>query len=268
MIEKAGRALWAFSRLTRRPEEHPPPGARTPRPPCVPPGQRVYAIGDLHGRADLLCKIIRVVRADLLRSPCAGFVLVFIGDYVDRGLRSRDVVRVLAGASRWGNVVALRGNHEAVMLRFLEDPQRVADFWMRSGGAETLLSYGVDPADVLRGRGLVNAAARFRDRLPVVHREFLESLPISFTIGDYFFCHAGVRPGVPLENQTERDLLWIRRDFLEADTDFGKMVVHGHTPAKRPELRANRINIDTGAYITNRLTCLVLEGAEQRFLWA
>jgi serine/threonine protein phosphatase 1 len=235
-------------------------------PPRLPDGRRVYAIGDVHGRADLLARLLDMIAADRAARPGAQVDVVLTGDYIDRGPHSHLVLERLADLAETGEAVALRGNHEALMLGFYEAAVP-GPGWLRLGGAETLHGYGVDAAAARRGRNLPAAAAALRERLPARHVELLRRMPLSWSLGDYFFCHAGVRPGVPLAAQSGDDLLWIREAFLRSRADFGKVVVHGHTPVRRPELRANRINLDTGAYASHCLTCLVLEGTEQRFLW-
>lgn len=160
---------------------------------------------------------------------------------------------------------ALRGNHESMLLGFLGEP-RLLELWRSNGGLETLYSYGVDVTAAMRGEGYDAARNAFREALPAAHRAFLEATKLSVTIGDYFFCHAGVRPYTALSDQSEEDLLWIRDEFLTHERSFGKIVVHGHTPVVSPEVRANRINIDTGAFATSILTCLALEGEDRRFL--
>ena len=175
------------------------------------------------------------------------------------------VVERLASGRFPTRLCALRGNHEAMLLRFLGEPQFL-EFWRGNGGLETLHSYGVDVSTAMRGEGYETAHEAFLTALPDSHRAFLEATELSATVGDYFFCHAGVRPGAPLSNQSEDDLLWIRDSFLSYERSFGKIVVHGHTPVARPEVRTNRINIDTGAFATSILTCLALEGEDRRFL--
>jgi serine/threonine protein phosphatase 1 len=161
--------------------------------------------------------------------------------------------------------IPLKGNHEELFESFFDDPS-LGGQWRHLGGLETLHSYGVKVSLLMLGKGFREAADLLRDKVPEAHREFLASLKNSASSGSFFFCHAGVRPGIPLERQSAKDLLWIREAFLNSPMDFGKRVVHGHTPTSRPEVLANRINIDTGAYITGRLTCLVLEGERHRFL--
>ncbi len=192
-------------------------------------------------------------------------VTVFLGDYVDRGLGSMRVVERLASGEWPTRMIALAGNHEDLLLAFLEE-EGVLDAWRRLGGLETLHSYGVDVGRAMAGRGFGAVQAAFAAVLPERHRDFLQNLEISACIGDYFFCHAGVRPGVPLNRQHRNDLLTIRDAFLSSEAEHGKLVVHGHTPSLVAEIRPNRIGIDTAAYATGRLTCLVLEKDQQRLL--
>ena len=159
----------------------------------------------------------------------------------------------------------LKGNHEDCVLRFLSDPT-VLPAWQNIGGINTLLSYGVVPTRGDDPESHRKMCAALRQAMPDSHRHFIGGLALSFTCGDYFFVHAGVRPGIPLQRQSQRDLLWIRDDFLLHEEDFGMVVVHGHTPTYKPDIRSNRINIDTGAYATGQLTCLVLEGDNVSFL--
>jgi serine/threonine protein phosphatase 1 len=226
---------------------------------------RVYAIGDIHGRSDLLDRMVTEIALDLSRHPVAEALTVTVGDYVDRGPDSRGVIERLTRNPFVTPYVALRGNHESLLEDFLRDPS-TGDYWRRLGGLETLHSYGVDVASLMLGKGQDAAADALRAALPQTHVAFLASLKSSLSIGRYFLCHAGVRPGVPLAQQREEDLLWIRDEFLNSNVDFGKVVVHGHTPSEEPELRANRVNVDTGAFMTNRLACAVLGENDVRFL--
>ena len=159
------------------------------------------------------------------------------------------------------------GNHEALLLSFLRNPS-VAGHWRSLGGLETLHSYGVAVGPLMIGKDYDAAAEALSHALPLEHCQFLASLTLSLTVGRYFLCHAGVRPSVSLQRQSEDDLLWIRDEFLNSRADFGKIVVHGHTPSEEPEILANRINVDTGAFMTGRLTCAVLERERVRFLTA
>jgi serine/threonine protein phosphatase 1 len=231
----------------------------------VPDGTRVYCVGDIHGRDDLLGEMARRVEADMGTQSFDHTLTVFLGDYVDRGHGSMAVVERLA-CSEWPNpIVALAGNHEDLLMTFLED-EAVLEAWRRLGGLETMHSYGVDVGLAMAGRDFKAAQAAFAARFPERHRHFLEALKVSAAFGDYFFCHAGIRPGVPLDHQERGDLLNIRDSFLSSEAEHGKIVVHGHTPSVAPEIRPNRIGIDTAAYATGRLTCLVLEKDQRRFL--
>jgi serine/threonine protein phosphatase 1 len=226
---------------------------------------RLYVIGDIHGRADLLDRITEEIRRDLEARPVGDALTVTLGDYVDRGPDSRGVLDRLARNPFPTPYLALKGNHEEIFQAFPDEPWRGPD-WRYLGGLETLHSYGIPVAPLMRGKGYEEAAETLRDRLPLEHADFLSSLKISISTGDYFLCHAGVRPGIPLDRQSTEDLLWIRDEFLDSRADFGKIVVHGHTPAEQPEVRPNRINIDTGAFATGRLTCVVLGDDPPRFL--
>ncbi|BBU63229.1 metallophosphoesterase [Methylosinus sp. C49] len=233
--------------------------------PRIPDGIKLYVIGDVHGRDDLPDTLCRSIEKDLAGTPLERTSIVFLGDYIDRGPRSAEVVeRIVSGATP-APVMALRGNHEAILLQFLED-ENVLDSWRRYGAMEALLSYGVDLKEVLRGRDFDVARIELRDKLPPAHLRFCEDTKLSWSLGDYFFCHAGCRPNVPLARQQEGDLLWIREEFLGFSGPWDKVIVHGHTPAPAPEELPHRINLDTGAYATGRLTCLVLEGATRCFL--
>lgn len=233
----------------------------------IPEGRRIYAVGDIHGRADLLARLRTMIAEDVARHPGSSPTTVFLGDYVDRGAESKAVLDMLAREAFPTPIMTLKGNHEAMMMGFLSGEGRDT-VWIQNGGLETLHSYGVDVTRVRSGGGFDEAAESLREAMPAEHGRFLTGLQLTLTVGDYFFCHAGVRPGTPLERQVEGDLLWIREEFLTAKKPFGKVVVHGHTPTEQPEVRSNRINVDTGAYISGRLTCLVLEGAKRRFLVA
>ena len=220
---------------------------------------RLYVIGDIHGRADLLERMIDEIEQDLATHPVASSLTVTLGDYVDRGPQSRRVLDLLARNPFPTEFIALKGNHEALFERFLHNPQ-VADEWRHLGGLDTLHSYGIDVGPLMRGQNYDAASKALAAAVPPTHFQFLASLRLSLTVGRYFLCHAGVRPGVKLEQQSEDDLLWIRDEFLTSKTDFGKIVVHGHSPTEQPEILPNRIGIDTGAFITGRLTCVILEG--------
>lgn len=238
---------------------------RAPR--AVPEDARVYAIGDIHGRVDLLADLHRRILEDAERNAKPRMVVVYVGDYVDRGLQSRAVLDTLIDEPLEGfESIHLKGNHEAMMLQFMAD-SRVASGWLEIGGNATLLSYGVKPKEEQSLlKRLAEAQAQLQHNLPASHREFLEGLKLHHIEGDYLFVHAGLKPRVALDDQRERDLLWIRDDFLESTVDHGKTVVHGHSISWEPEVKANRINVDTGAFASGVLTCLVLDGEETSFL--
>ncbi len=235
------------------------------------PGRRIYAIGDVHGCVDLLEALLDEIRADL-RGWSGEPLLVFLGDYVDRGDNPAAIVERLAhGIGRADldcdcRLVCLKGNHEDLFLRAFENSRSLA-VWLANGGAETCRSYGID-IDLMMTHGKLYACLprALRELVPKSHRTFLSRLPLFYTAGDYYFCHAGVRPGVGLNQQAEEDLLWIRDAFLRSKRDHGKVVVHGHTPAWQPAMQSNRIGIDTGAVYGGQLTALVLEADQRRFL--
>ncbi|SRR5712692_9962262 len=231
----------------------------------LPDGGRLYVVGDIHGRSDLLDRMVLEISRDLDAHPIADCLTVTLGDYLDRGPDPRGVLDRLARNPFPTDFVALKGNHEELFETFLRDPS-IAGLWRRLGGLETLHSYGVQVRSLMVGRNYEQVAEALRAAVPQAHLEFLASLKLSLTVGKYFLCHAGVRPGVPLEDQSAEDLLWIREQFLDSRADFGKIVVHGHTPIEEPEVRPNRINIDTGAFMTGRLTCAALESECVRFL--
>ena len=234
------------------------------QPAWVPDGTRVYAVGDIHGSLERLERLQASILRDAERSDAERRVVVYLGDYVDRGPDSRGVVRLLIDEPLPGfECVHLMGNHEFLMLQFLEDGSTMRD-WLMNGGDATLTSFGVDP--FASGPGGPREA--LRESLSAEERAFFEGLRWSHVEGDYFFVHAGIRPGVPLQAQSQHDMIWIRDPFLSSTADFGKVVVHGHTPAREPERRANRIGIDTGAVYGGTLTALALEADRQHFLKA
>lgn len=236
------------------------PAARTPD------GVRVYAVGDIHGRFDLLKALYEQIRLDLDARPPQRSLEIFLGDYLDRGPQSREVVEWMIAAKPLSDQrICLMGNHEEMCLRAVEEPA-AAQHWFGNGGLETLVSYKPIPHHILAGMTLGRAHAELSAAIPHSHLEWLRNLPRTATVGDYVFVHAGLRPGRPADSQDPEDLIWIREPFLSSKFDFGKVVVHGHTPASEPEVRPNRINIDTGAVFTGRLTCLLLEGANRAFL--
>ncbi len=230
------------------------------RRPSLPEGLRVYAIGDIHGRLDLLDEVLSSIEADIAARPVTTPRYVFLGDYIDRGPSSRETVDRLIAQGESGECIFLRGNHEQIATKCLSE-RRLFDQWMRLGGLETLNSYGIAHENLANGNSIAKLQAAFHDALPQTHFRFFRQLRPSFACGDFFFAHAGVKPGVELSHQKESDLLWIREEFLNSSEDFGKIIVHGHTPVPEIDVGPNRINIDTGAFATGRLTCLVIEGS-------
>ncbi len=236
----------------------------------VPEGVRVYCIGDIHGRADLLKALHRGIQADAAQSDGGSElrnIVVYVGDYVDRGMQSREVIdHLLSDPLPDFEKVYLKGNHDDSLLQFLRDPD-FGPLWFSYGGDATVLSYGVrmSPSKVGRDR-FEDMRQQLEANLPPAHLEFLQSLQMVFECGDYLFVHAGFRPGVGLQEQKHEDMMWIREEFLDSKHDFGKIVVHGHSVTEAPEIKSNRIGIDTGAYGSDTLTCLILEGDGRYFI--
>lgn len=232
------------------------PASRTP-PDCV-----IWAVGDIHGRSDLADRLIQAIRGDLYAADAKRKVVVFLGDYIDRGLDSKGVLNQLINiaADPGLEVRFLRGNHEDRMEAFLRDP-RVGPSWCDYGGRDTLVSYGVSPPPMHgEAQGWAEASRALGEALPDSHRELLVDLENSVSIGDYFFAHAGARPGVALSVQSPEDLLWIREPFLDHPGLFEQVIVHGHTPAGTVHSDLRRIGVDTGACTTNVLSAIRLEG--------
>jgi serine/threonine protein phosphatase 1 len=235
---------------------------------ATPPDTRLYAVGDIHGRADLLRRMHGLIELDTASHPRDRHVIVYLGDYIDRGPDSADVIDLLLQSPVPGcQSVHLLGNHEDSLLRFLDDVE-VGSAWLYYGGLATLVGYDIDVGDYpwRNEIEMMRLQTELRRRLPVRHRRFLQGLPLHHGEGDYLFVHAGVRPRIPLDRQVREDLLWIRDEFLASPADHGRVVVHGHTITPKPEILPNRIGIDTGAYATGQLTCLVLDGQERAFL--
>jgi serine/threonine protein phosphatase 1 len=231
-----------------------------PKPkPQLPAGIRVYAVSDIHGCANLLSDVFAAIDHHLARSPPKRALHVYLGDYIDRGPASRQTIDMLIERSRRHESVFLKGNHEAFLLEVLQQPSRLEE-WAGYGGFQTLMSYGLVPSMRPDREEQKQLVLGLLHGIPKHHRRFFGNLRPSFHCGDFFFAHAGVKPGVPLRRQREEELLWIRNEFLQSEEDFGKFIVHGHTPVKKPDIRANRINIDTGAYATGVLTLLTIEG--------
>ncbi|HUB64980.1 MAG TPA: metallophosphoesterase family protein [Methylocella sp.] len=241
------------------------PGTATTVQPLVPKGLRIYAVGDIHGRADLLKSLFSRIDEDLKEHPIAETHQIFLGDYIDRGQNSAAVFDLLIERASIHPMTCLKGNHEIYLLEFLENP-RILGAWAQYGALPTLASYGLTPSLNANPKEQEELAVGLFNAMPPSHGQFLAGLKPCFTRGDFFFVHAGVRPGTPLSRQREEDLLWIREDFLLHEEPFEKIIVHGHTPVRVPDVRKNRINIDTGAYATGRLTCLKLEHDQILFI--
>lgn len=230
------------------------------------PGARAYAVGDIHGRLDLLDELLGAIEDDISAAPVGEVFLVFLGDLIDRGPDSAGVVQRLLDYRHPGvRSVFLGGNHEEVLLNVLEGAPGVVEDWLRFGGAECVRSYGVDVA-ALKRLDESKAAILLRDAIPPSHVKFVAEMGDTFRFGDYLLVHAGIRPGVPLDEQTRRDLRWIREPFLSDECNHDMIVVHGHTVTDQVDERENRIGIDTGAVYTGRLTALVLEGSTRRYI--
>ena len=241
-------SLFAWLRTLLRREVRYPPG---------PEGKLLYAIGDIHGRSDCLKRAHALIDRDVAERRAADRALeIYIGDYVDRGPDSKGVIDLLVARSTAASTIFLRGNHEIMMESFLRG-QIPFDDWRRLGGLETILSYRVDARSLLEKGGV--QPRDLADKVPASHLRFISSLKSVYTNGRYCFVHAGLRPGVAIERQSIEDLAWIRDEFLNFGGKFGFIVIHGHTPVTSIDFLSNRINIDTGAYMTNRLSVLRID---------
>jgi serine/threonine protein phosphatase 1 len=229
--------------------------------PAVPPGQRIYAVGDIHGRSDLFDHLIEAIEADDAARSGALTTVVLLGDLVDRGPDSAGVIAAARAWQQRREVRIITGNHEEMFLQSFEQPEVLRHF-LRYGGRETILSYPVDPVAYAHAT-LGETQALMREAIPPEDLEFIRGFEDFIVVGDYLFVHAGIAPGVPVEQQQRHNLRWIRDPFLSHRGDHGQVVVHGHTICGEPEVLANRIGIDTGAYASGRLTALGLEGTER-----
>lgn len=231
----------------------------TPGYPGLPDDVVLYVIGDIHGCLDPLQKTLAAIDQDRARTKPLYYAEIYLGDYVDRGPDSAGVIECLARRARVHKAVFLKGNHDAMMQEFAAGRRTLAD-WLPYGGADTLRSYGATPEAIAAN------AEGLRHLIPAQHADFLAACEYSFEVEDYFFVHAGVRPGRPLHLQVPEDLMWIRDDFLNHRGNLGAIVVHGHTPVEAAEFKVNRIGIDTGAYMTGQLSCLRIDGTGPRIL--
>lgn len=235
-------------------------------PACVDDGRRIYAIGDVHGRVDLLTQLLDMIREDTLaRTTDATTQLIFLGDLIDRGPDSRAVVELVRDLCQKTACTALMGNHEEVLISVLEGNLKALPFFLRLGGSETLESYGLDREFLDQETPEVIHDAMLA-AIPDEHQAFFKAMPSMLECGDYLFVHAGIRPRVPVDAQAENDMHWIRNDFLDSKADHGRIVVHGHSITQEVDERTNRIGIDTGAYSTGHLTAIGLEAAERWYL--
>lgn len=229
-------------------------------------GERIYAVGDVHGRYDLLQKLIDEIgihNRDL--SPSKSLHILFLGDLIDRGPDSARVLAFLHDLQRKSNrVLVLQGNHEEAMVQAIDGNLEILQGWLRFGGAETVRSFGLAPPE--DGMDLRRYLRELRSAIPSEMVDWMRKLPLTARSGDYFFCHAGIRPGVALRKQVRDDLLWIRDDFLDDQRDHGAVIVHGHSIETNVQFRGNRIGIDTGAYRTGTLTALYLEDDRQELV--
>ncbi|MCK4842390.1 MAG: serine/threonine protein phosphatase [Methylococcales bacterium] len=234
--------------------------------PELPEGQRLYCIGDIHGRYDLLQEIHTIILKDS-QDYLHPVTVVYMGDYIDRGAQSKEVIDyLLSNPLPLFQSVFLMGNHEQILLEFLFSPNCPRTvMWLGFGGLSTLASYGVQVLGIPHAGVIKKIRQQFKQKIPDSHVRFFQQMKAFYEKGGYYFAHAGVRPKVRLSRQKREDLLWIREGFLESKLFHGKVIVHGHSVTDEPVIRDNRIGIDTGAYDSGLLTCLVLEGKEQRF---
>jgi len=237
----------------------------TPLQPSIPTGRRVYAIGDIHGRLDLLQELHQMIEVDA-REFNGNITLVYLGDYIDRGEQSKEVIDLLLESPMPAfETICLLGNHEQTLIDFLQHPKAAAG-WLAFGGRETLRSYGVGIGRDHISLNIDMIRDELKEKCPKNHLEFYRSCELLHIEGNYCFVHAGIRPGISLSDQRNEDLLWIREDFTQSPAIHEYIVVHGHTISNKVEFLPNRIGIDTGAFNTGVLTSLVLEGEQQRLL--
>lgn len=243
----------------------------TTKPPASAPlDTRIYAIGDIHGRFDLLQKMHDAIKADLLTCDSSNIQIIYVGDYIDRGFQSKEVVECLTNHPQLTDIncdiIFLKGNHEHALLEFLRTPETITP-WLLWGGEVTLQSYGV-PLRNAEGKrtDCHEQSTKLKEVLPDNHQAFFDDLKLYYEAGDYLFVHAGIKPGVPLNKQHEEDLLMIRDAFIFSRKTLEKTVVFGHTIFTEPFVTEDRIGIDTGGYAHGKLTAVALEGTDKRFI--
>ena len=231
-----------------------------------PPGKRCYAIGDVHGRLDLLEGLFDIIRDHNKSRPKRQTTIVMLGDLIDRGPDSRGVIEFLRRPPEVGaNLVCLKGNHEEMLLQGLSGNPDTLRKWVALGGDQCVKSYGIEPGSLL-GQPADQVESILAAHIPLDHIEFLESFSDSARFGDFLLVHAGIRPGLPLNEQSPRDLRWIRKEFLTSDAQHEFLVVHGHSVTVDIEQRENRIGIDTGAYRSGLLTAVCIEDDQTEFV--
>jgi serine/threonine protein phosphatase 1 len=238
-----------------------------PAPVGLPKAHRLYCVGDIHGRLDTLLAVHQKIIHDAENFK-GSKTLVYLGDYIDRGLESKQVIDCLL-ENKFSDFekVHLLGNHEQVLLQFLRgNDVTIAHDWFRFGGLSTLLSYGVSVKGIPTTKTIVHLRTELIEKLPASHLDFFNRLILHYNIGGYFFVHAGIKPKVKLHRQQPEDMLWIRDEFINSDVFHGRVIVHGHTVTEEPEIHPNRIGLDTGAYASGKLTCAVFEETDCRFL--
>ena len=238
-----------------------------PAPSGLPENNRIYCVGDIHGRHDLLLELHNLIKEDAL-TYTGTKTLIYLGDYIDRGSESKQVIDCLLSTPFPDfKSVYLLGNHEQVLLQFLHnDDPSLANDWFKFGGIATLISYGVEIRGIPTLKDIARIRAELSDKIPITHLDFYKKLNLSYESGNYFFVHAGIKPKLRLEQQKPEDMLWIREEFLNSKHYHSKIIVHGHTVTPKPEHLSNRIGIDTGAYSSGKLTCAVFENLDCKFI--
>lgn len=227
---------------------------------------RVYAVGDIHGRVDLLRELLEMVKEDMATRPKLQNTIVFLGDYIDRGPDSAAVIDYLSEFSVSDvECILLMGNHEKYMIDLVTGTVPI-DLWLRNGGIATLKSYGIELNTPENFNDIGVLQSEMKKKVPEHHWDFLNNLRTSWQLDGIFFAHAGINPTRPLRQQNDQDLIWIREKFLNSERDHGALIVHGHTPHQEPEFLRNRINVDTLAWQSNHLTTVALENGQCRFL--